>query len=67
MNQRNFYMNKSMLLWVSLLTLLLLNSCASRKKFVYLQDMEMGVKYPMESKYEAIVHRDDRLSITAVK
>ena len=53
-----------MLLWVSLLTLLLLNSCASRKKFVYLQDMEMGVKYPMESKYEAIVHRDDRLSIT---
>lgn len=44
--------------------MLLLASCASRKNFVYLKDMQMGVDYPIDTKYEAIVHRDDRLSIT---
>lgn len=51
-------------LWASLLAVLILSSCASRKDFVYLQDMEMGTKYPIETKYEAIIHDDDRLSIT---
>ena len=57
-------MKKQSFVWTSLLALLLLTSCASRKNFVYLQDMEMGVKYPIETKYEAMIHRDDRLSIT---
>ena len=51
-------------LWASLLALLLLTSCASRKNFVYLRDMQMGTKYPIEAKHEPVIHSDDRLSIT---
>ena len=51
------------ILWASLLARLLLTSCA-RKNIVYLQDMEMGVGYPIDVKHEAVVHRDDRLDIT---
>lgn len=51
-------------IYVGLLAVMLLGSCASRKDFVYLNDMEMGVKYPIDTKYEAIVHRDDRLAIS---
>ena len=51
------------ILWASLLAMLLLTSCA-RKNFLYLQDMEMGVGYPIDVKHEAVVHRDDRLDIT---
>lgn len=51
-------------LWASLLALLLLTSCASKKNFVYLQDMQMGTKYPIETRYEPVIHSDDRLSIT---
>ena len=49
---------------MGLLTVLLLSSCASRKNFVYLQDMEVGKEYPADLKHEAKVHRDDRLAIT---
>lgn len=56
--KRNFY------LLTSFLVILLLTSCNSSKNFVYLQDMEMGLKYPIDTKYEAVIHRDDRLSIT---
>lgn len=52
------------LLWASLLAVLLLSSCASPKKFVYLQDMRMGEEYVLDVKKEAIIHRDDRLDIT---
>lgn len=55
-------MNKQ-LVFLSLLFALLLSSCASRKNFVYLQDMQMGEGYPMDTKHEAVVHRDDRLGI----
>lgn len=55
-------MNKKLLL-ASLLAVLLFSSC-SRKSYVYLQDMKGGTGYPYESNYEAVVHRDDRLSIT---
>ena len=44
--------------------LLLLSSCGSSKKFVYLQDMELGHGYPYDTKYEAVVHANDRLDIT---
>lgn len=47
----------------SLLAVLLLSSCA-HKNFVYLQDMYRGQKYPFNDNYEAVVHKDDRLSIT---
>ena len=57
-------MNKQLVL-LSLLAVWLLSSCASRRNFVYLSDMQMGGKYPFDSKYEAVVHRDDRLGITA--
>lgn len=55
-------MNKYTLLTI-LLAILMLASC-SRKNYVYLQDMQLDEKYPFEDKYEAIVHKDDRLSIT---
>ena len=51
--------------WVSLFgLLLLLTSCASRKNIVYLQDMQIGEKYRDDTRYEAVIRRDDRLSIT---
>ena len=52
------------ILWASLLGILLLTSCASRKNIVYLQDMQPGTKYPYDTRYEAVIRRDDRLSIT---
>lgn len=42
----------------------LFSSCGSSKKFVYLQDMELGHGYPYDTKYEAVVHCNDRLDIT---
>lgn len=42
----------------------LMASCASTKDFVYLQDLEPGVDYPVKQKYEAKVQKDDRLRIT---
>ena len=55
-------MNRRILLAI-LLAVFMLGSCA-RKNYVYLQDMQLGEKYPFEDKYEAVVHKDDRLSIT---
>lgn len=43
---------------------LLMASCNSSKKIVYLQDMDPGVDYPIDDRYEATVQCDDRLSIT---
>lgn len=40
-----------------------LSSCGG-SKHLYLQDMRMGERYPFEIKHEAVIHRDDRLSIT---
>lgn len=57
-------MRKHFVFMSLLMVFLLLSSCASRKGFVYLQDMEMGERYPFDTKHEAIIHRDDRLSIT---
>lgn len=55
---------KNKIFWVSLFGLLLLTSCASRKNIVYLQDMQIGEKYRYDTRYEAVIRRDDRLSIT---
>lgn len=40
-----------------------LSSCATRQDILYLKDMEELTEYPVVQKYEAIIHRDDRLSI----
>lgn len=56
-------MNKSTLL-LFLFNVLLFSSCATRKDLVYLRDMEELKEYPVFQKYEAVIHRDDRLSIT---
>lgn len=57
-------MNRKPYSLVVLVVTLLLASCSSSKKFVYLQDMEMGHGYPYDTKYEAVVHVNDRLDIT---
>ena len=51
-------------LFAGLTALLLLSSCASSKKFVYLNDMEAGQKYPFDYRHEAVIQCNDRLSIT---
>lgn len=38
-----------------LLAMVIFSSCASRKDFVYLQDMDELQEYPMVQKYEAII------------
>lgn len=43
--------------------LLLMASCASPKKFVYLNDMEPGQQYPVNTETVTIVHENDRLDI----
>lgn len=56
---------KKKAIFISLVTvLLLMTSCASRKNIAYLQDMEVGKSYIYDAKYEATVHKNDRLAIT---
>ena len=43
--------------------LLLLASCVPAKKFVYLNDMEPGKQYPVNTETVTIVHENDRLDI----
>lgn len=58
-------MNKKFLSIVAVVAVLFaLSSCASRKKIVYLQDMEIEVPYDFDTKHEAVVHPNDRLKIT---
>ena len=46
-----------------MIAMMILASCSSNKDFVYLEDMQMGLFYPIDKKHDPIVHRDDRLSI----
>lgn len=57
-------MKKQSILWVLLMVGLVFSSCGSRKKLVYLQDMETFKHYQITTKHEAVIHRDDKLSIT---
>ena len=45
------------------LAILLMTSCASRRDFLYFQNMEMGESYPIAERHETVLHCDDRLSI----
>ncbi len=56
-------MSKNNLL-LPIMAILLLSSCASRKNFVYLQDMDLQKEYPVIKTGEAKVQVGDRLSIT---
>lgn len=56
-------MNKTFV-FLSLMIALLFSSCASRKDFVYLSDMQMGEKYPFDLNHEVVVQSGDRLGIT---
>ena len=57
-------MSKRNLSIIGFLTvLMLLSSCSSRKKFVYLQDMNVEELYQFDTKHEAVVHPNDRLKI----
>ena len=55
---------KKVSMFFCLLAVLLSTSCASKKDLIYLQDMEELKEYPVYQKYEAVIHRDDRLTIT---
>lgn len=57
-------MKKNLIFVCCMAVLLLMPSCASRKDIVYLQDMVMGERYPYDVKNEAVIHLNDRLSIT---
>lgn len=56
-------MNKNLALLSLLFVAVIMSSCSSRKNFVYLNDMQIGDKYPISDMHEATIHRDDRLSI----
>ena len=44
-------------------TMMILSSCASSKKFVYLNDMVPGESYPINTEMSTVVHENDRLDI----
>lgn len=44
-------------------TMMILASCASSKKFVYLNDMVPGESYPINTEMSTVVHENDRLDI----
>ena len=43
--------------------MMILASCASSKKFVYLNDMVPGESYPINTEMSTVVHENDRLDI----
>lgn len=55
-------MRKKLFLVSWMMTLLLLSSCNS-SKYVYWKDLEPFKEYPAGTRYEATIHRNDRLAI----
>lgn len=54
---------KKYLYIICLLAAAVFSSCSSREKLLYLQDMNDKEEYPVVQKYEAVIQRDDKLSI----
>jgi len=54
---------KKTLYLICLAASLILSSCVSREKLLYLQDMDVDKEYPITQKYEPVIQRDDELSI----
>lgn len=48
---------------ITVLTILLLSSCSSKRNIVYLQDLKTGVPYNVGEKHEAAIQPNDRLNI----
>ena len=55
-------MMKKYIQFACLAAMLTMTSCGSQKN-IYLQDMEETQEYPVIQKYEAVIQRDDKLSI----
>jgi polysaccharide export outer membrane protein len=48
---------------ITILTILLLPSCSSKRHIVYLRDLETGIPYDVAAKHEPIIQSNDRLNI----
>lgn len=46
-----------------LIVIVMMTSCVRRGDFIYLQDMDDKLEYPVVQKYETVIQRDDKLSI----
>lgn len=46
-----------------LLVIVMMTSCVKRGDYLYLQDMDDKLQYPVVQKYETVIQRDDKLSI----
>lgn len=56
-------MKRNLFLFSLMAITVLLSSCRMREKFVYLNDMSPEVEYIVNNKPEALIQRDDRISI----
>jgi len=54
---------KNVLKFACLLAVLIMTSCVTRKDLIYLEDMDELQEYPVIQKYEAVIQRDDKISI----
>ena len=54
---------KKVIKFACLLAVLVMSSCVSRKEMIYLSDMDELHEYPVIQKYEAVIQRDDKISI----
>ncbi|MBR3455916.1 MAG: polysaccharide biosynthesis/export family protein [Bacteroidaceae bacterium] len=46
-----------------LFVIVMMTSCVKRGDYIYLQDMDDKLEYPVVQKYETVIQRDDKLSI----
>ena len=46
-----------------LFVVIMMTSCVKRGDYIYLQDMDEKLEYPVVQKYETVIQRDDKLSI----
>ena len=46
-----------------LFVIVMMTSCVKRGDYIYLQDMDEKLEYPVVQKYETVIQRDDKLSI----
>ena len=54
---------KTVLRLCCLFVIIMMTSCAKRGDYIYLQDMDDKLEYPVVQKYETVIQRDDKLSI----
>ena len=54
---------KKVIKFTCLLAVLVMTSCVTRQDLIYLSDMDDLHEYPVIQKYEAVIQRDDKISI----